>query len=527
MRRILWIGILVFAACDDTIPGLCNVDGDCAGIEADAFCYKGVCVVPEDGGSGDGGVALGDDGGHVDAGGRNGGEDAGIDAVDGGALIDAGTGDDSGGSSSSGDAGFDGGPRDADPLDGGTPPTGNDAGVDAGALDSGLVLGMPCTASPQCGSGHCADGVCCDSECNDRICQRCDGASIGGAGYCGIAKAGTNLDSECSLPTSVCSGKCKMLKTTSACTGTSYSCASHQETEPVPSGQVCSANVSVPVSKDDYCSSGNDCAEGKCAAWKWWSSCSGEGACRAANDATDAYKEQVLASFGHSLTGACGTNGVSSCGNSCSGDALLLELCDGMGSCTKASSAEADDCSPYACDATTSRCRLECDSQSDCAQYYLCTNHTCHWDQEWAAWSLSPQAPVRFQVGSDGTTRDELTGLVWQFGISSTQVSWADAKAYCTNPPSLPGKGWRLPAAIELLSIVDPGKSHPAMDTTAFLPPLSGGELFWTSSPRADALEFVWCVDFLTGGLTSETVLYSEGDMPEPAPRLYWARCVR
>lgn len=101
MRRYLWSAILLRAACDDRIPGLCKVDRDCTEILPNGFCLEGVCVFPEDGGSRDGGEDSGDDGGVFDAGG-NGGEDAGADAA-----IDGG------GPSITGDAGSDAGASDA------------------------------------------------------------------------------------------------------------------------------------------------------------------------------------------------------------------------------------------------------------------------------------------------------------------------------------------------------------------------------------------------------------------------------
>ncbi len=64
MRRELWSVAILFAACNDKIPGLCNVDGDCS---TGTVCYQGVCFAPEDAGVSDGAV-LADDGGGTDAG---------------------------------------------------------------------------------------------------------------------------------------------------------------------------------------------------------------------------------------------------------------------------------------------------------------------------------------------------------------------------------------------------------------------------------------------------------------------------
>jgi hypothetical protein len=186
-----------------------------------------------------------------------------------------------------------------------------DAGVDAGQGLPG-ALGSPCSTGEQCIQGHCSDGVCCDSPCNGQICQRCDSASAAGSGHCGFATSGTDLDHECAPPSTSCSGKCSLQRTLSSCSGTGYTCILRQETVPIPSGQVCSANVAVPVSKDDYCSSGNDCAEGKCEASKWWTSCDGAGRCRGSDDPLDAKIEKVVAASGTALDAQCGS-GTAAC----------------------------------------------------------------------------------------------------------------------------------------------------------------------------------------------------------------------
>jgi hypothetical protein len=74
MKRAILMAAFVFAACDDSIPGLCNVDSDCPpiGTGPQSYCYLGVCVAPEEG------DASVEDGGGHDAGPQDGGsEDAG------------------------------------------------------------------------------------------------------------------------------------------------------------------------------------------------------------------------------------------------------------------------------------------------------------------------------------------------------------------------------------------------------------------------------------------------------------------
>lgn len=357
-------------------------------------------------------------------------------------------------------------------------------------------------------SGHCADGVCCDAECNDKVCQRCDGASVGGAGHCGIAKAGTNLDGECSPPTSVCSGKCKALKTTASCSGTSYSCASRQETVLVPSGQVCSANANVPVSKDDYCSSGNDCADGKCQASRWWTSCDGAGNCRASGDKTDALVEIVTASADASLTSSC-SNGSLLCNASphCGADSLYGGYyCDGAGQCNLNGAAAS--CGKYTCDFSLAACKTSCTTNADCAQGQACSTPSCHLDWEWANWPVPKKTPSDFVVDkSAGTVVDKITRLVWRYLPYTTtafvQLTWSEASSYCAGL----GEGWRLPTRIELLSIDSAGYDI-----------FPGEGEFWASTPSASAAGYAWEVDRNTGYRVA---------MSRDKTLKYWARCVK
>ncbi len=110
-------------------------------------------------------------------------------------------------------------------------------------------------------------------------------------------------------------------------------------------------------------------------------------------------------------------------------------------------------------------------------------------------------------VSSDGkTVTDAITGLVWQRDGDSEragcpafasvwQCSWAEAESYCASL-SLGGmSGWRLPALMELMTIVDPTQSNPAIDQTAF--PSTPSNTFWTASPATRS--YRWIVGFNDG----------------------------
>ncbi len=444
MKRSLLVAAWLFSACNDTIPGLCKVDGDCAG-SADGrnVCYQGVCVAAGDEGNGDAGAAA--------------------------------------------------------------------------------DLGTSCSAAGQCASGYCADGVCCDAPCNDRQCQRCDGYSTSGAGHCGVSKAGTDPDGECQAS---CSGLCSLQ--IYSCNGTSYTCAKGQTT-PIPSGSVCVSNAATKVSTTNNCGSGNNCADGACQASQWWASCDGQGACRAASDPTDALVQPVVAAAGHSLTSACGTNGTSFCGDSCVSTGIYRNFCDGSGHCSAVTSSEITDCGLYVCDASTVQCKTQCSVAADCAPSLFCNSSVCHggWDWEWADWNMTSPPATRYTVNVEGTVTDNMTGLVWQQGVSNSGVAWSDsttnpisypAAAYCSSL-SLAGGSWRLPTAIELLSIVKPDVSFPSpsIDTVFSLgASKSTGSQFWTSTPFAGSFGSAWSVDFGGGNQLDDDTTIG-----------YWVRCVR
>lgn len=121
--------------------------------------------------------------------------------------------------------------------------------------------------------------------------------------------------------------------------------------------------------------------------------------------------------------------------------------------------------------------------------------------------------PGRYSV-AEGTVRDERTGLVWQQGVVLGSYSQAEAAAGCTRLTlGAYSSGWRLPTRAELLSIVDPTESNPAIDRTAF--PSTPTNYFWSVSPQAGTPSSAWAVNFLDG--VSD---------PQPTTAMYRVRCV-
>lgn len=121
-------------------------------------------------------------------------------------------------------------------------------------------------------------------------------------------------------------------------------------------------------------------------------------------------------------------------------------------------------------------------------------------DRELARWPLRSPPAAPFQVGAD-TVLDKQTLLVWQKAVGG-QATWSAAMRQCEGLNTLGfggvPSGWRLPTAIELLSLVDVTKRGPAIDTAAF--PGTASEAFWSASTgTADGGAAAWQVGFELG----------------------------
>jgi Protein of unknown function (DUF1566) len=118
----------------------------------------------------------------------------------------------------------------------------------------------------------------------------------------------------------------------------------------------------------------------------------------------------------------------------------------------------------------------------------------------------------RYTVGADSVV-DNKTGLTWQRAPSSAVYTWVQADGYCRGL-GLGGASWRLPAVMELLSLIDAKGYDPAIDAAAFSN--TPAAWFWSSSTSADVAGYAWIVDFQDGGSASDGVLSS-----------FHVRCVR
>lgn len=170
-----------------------------------------------------------------------------------------------------------------------------------------------------------------------------------------------------------------------------------------------------------------------------------------------------------------------------------------------------------------------------CSSHQECVAGECQAaDLEWARWPVL-NSPLLVSDGEN--TRDQTTGLLWQKVAAWKTMTWDEARAHCgalNDPPrdgtgdnvAVPGRPWRLPTRIELLSIVDYRKSNPAVTAGAFEGdgPVDGP--FWTATRDAADEGKAWVVNFNLG--TPDTFRTGlDASNPDSTFIKQFARCVK
>lgn len=134
-------------------------------------------------------------------------------------------------------------------------------------------------------------------------------------------------------------------------------------------------------------------------------------------------------------------------------------------------------------------------------------------DPEWANWRMpNPVAtglpnPADYSINTgQGIVVDNVTKLTWRRDAGSDAVTWDVATNYCNGLEFAGYSDWRLPTAIELISLVDFTKptSEPTIDEIAF--PMTPADWFWTATPLANMANSVWIVSFGTGDTSANNV---------------------
>jgi hypothetical protein len=166
---------------------------------------------------------------------------------------------------------------------------------------------------------------------------------------------------------------------------------------------------------------------------------------------------------------------------------------------------------------------MPCTSNQDCPSDAVC----CDGSDESCDGTRLPAGDGtnsgEFVVSADGLiVTDTITGLVWQRDTSGLRAGcsdghdclWEEAEAYCASLVLAGLSGWRLPAAMELVTIVDFTRANPAIDPTAF--PNTSADGAWTASP---------CVGSWPG--LAWAVNVGDGNSYCAGGATYQVRCVR
>ena len=111
--------------------------------------------------------------------------------------------------------------------------------------------------------------------------------------------------------------------------------------------------------------------------------------------------------------------------------------------------------------------------------------------------SWIPETKVLIDNG-DGTVTDNTTGFIWQKVLSTDNLTWENALAYCNSLDLAGYTDWRLPSIRELQSIIDYGKS-PAVDSSYFTNLTAGKTQHRSSTTKSDNVSTAFIVNMSEG----------------------------
>lgn len=110
----------------------------------------------------------------------------------------------------------------------------------------------------------------------------------------------------------------------------------------------------------------------------------------------------------------------------------------------------------------------------------------------------------RFEINGPVVV-DNCTGLTWQRTPPSSQRTWVEALVFASDLELGSFDDWRLPNVNELLSLVDYGRTGPALDPVFDVPSdddvsAPNAHDFWTStSANSSPVSVAWVVHFTIG----------------------------
>jgi hypothetical protein len=106
---------------------------------------------------------------------------------------------------------------------------------------------------------------------------------------------------------------------------------------------------------------------------------------------------------------------------------------------------------------------------------------------------------LRFQIVMNGVgVLDHETGLVWERTPATGIGDWYGVIAYCVTREVGGRYGWRVPAIHELMSLIDPANSNPALPAGHPFN-LEPGAIFWTLTRNGTSSDRGWAVQIEPG----------------------------
>ena len=393
-----------------------------------------------------------------------------------------------------------------------------------------------CSTTAACCSGTCNDGqpvsnpvpVGGDCSASNAVCA--DGSYCSYAGTLassgGICTAGLALGQPCD-PNGAASPECMfgtVCRSSGSAQGGTCMAAPAEGEDCFLSGFICNSHL-------DACSSNSTTCLRKIALGQ---PCTMDSTCvdyALCISGTCIEKKQLGEACDPSLSDAC--MGSLSCnGGTCVASYLTPVACTGCGgvagtgdaigtggstsvTCSPACTAD-QDCISGSC-VPSPWYGMTCATTQDCPANTTCcdgSNESCDGTR---LPSGDSENSGEFVVSADGlTVTDTITGLVWQSDGSSTRTgcsgssdvlcTWAEATTYCAGLTLGGLSGWRLPAVMELTTIVDLTRTSPSIDPTTF--PNTPAMDFWTSSPDTSP----YYAPSLSGR-SARSVLFDDGSL--------------
>lgn len=117
-----------------------------------------------------------------------------------------------------------------------------------------------------------------------------------------------------------------------------------------------------------------------------------------------------------------------------------------------------------------------------------------------------------------GILIDSETGLNWQDNndSNSTKYTWQEAINFCENLSLNEFEDWRLPNINEFKSIIDRGRTKPAIVNSFEYTGDIDSYTYWSSTTYNNQKDYAWFVHFNYGYINGDTKTNS-----------YYIRCVR